>query len=126
MTSALPTLTFALVTLANATPPATPTPAPGPFAFIFNLLPFVLLLGVMYFILIAPQRRKQKEQRRLIESVQKGARVTTIGGLYGTVVAVEPEVVVLKVDETSNTKVRLQKAAIASVIADDTAADKKK
>ena len=107
----------------TAAAPAGGQPAPGTFSLIYNIGFIALLFGLMYFLLIAPQRRKQKEQRKLIDSVQKGARVTTIGGLYGTVVSVEADSVVLKIDETNNTKVRLQKAAIAAV--ETPAAEKK-
>jgi preprotein translocase subunit YajC len=89
--------------------------APPWLATVYNIGFLVLLFGLFYFLLIAPQRRKQKEQRRLIESVQKGAKITTIGGIYGTVLNVEADSVTVKIDESNNTRIKLQKAAIAGI-----------
>lgn len=108
----------ALLPIANAAPatvPAAGTPTPGWFSALAQFMPFILIAVLFYLILIAPQRRKQKETRRMIEAVEKGDRVVTIGGILGTVISVQDHEVTLKVDENSNAKIRFQKSAIASV-----------
>lgn len=113
---------LSLATAAPTTPPAggggaegTGTPPPGWFETLVSFVPLIAIVIFFYLLMIAPQRRKQKETQRMIESVEKGARVTTIGGMHGTVVNVTDTDIVLKVDETSNTKIRFQKSAIAGV-----------
>lgn len=109
---------FAL-TLANATPPAGGggggTPAPQWYVIATQFVPLLLIGVFFYFILIAPQRRKQKETQKMLAAVEKGDRVVTIGGILGTVTQVTEDTVTLKVDESSNTKLRFQKSALASI-----------
>lgn len=64
-----------------------------------QLLSLVLLVVAFYFLLIRPQVKRQKEQQRLMASLDVGDRVVTIGGLYGTIVALEDDTVDLKVAE---------------------------
>ncbi len=94
---------------------AAPKPAPGWFLMAGQLVPFVLIAVFFYLVFIAPQRKKQKQQQKMIAAVAKGDKVVTIGGILGTVVAVADDSVTVKVDETSNTKLRFQKSALASV-----------
>ena len=77
---------------------------------------FVILatFAIFYFILIRPQQRKQKEVQKMIEALKKGDRVMTTGGIFGTVVGLKDNIVVLKIDE--NTKIEIIKNAVASVV----------
>lgn len=65
-----------------------------------GLLPMILLYGgiiaVMYFILIRPQRKKQKEEKKMRENLQVGDEVITIGGIYGRVISLKPESFVIE------------------------------
>ncbi|MEM1012236.1 MAG: preprotein translocase subunit YajC, partial [Planctomycetota bacterium] len=90
-------------------------PAPQTFQLLRTFVPFILIGIFFYLILIAPQRKKQKETQKMIAAVAKGDKVTTIGGILGTVVGVADDHVTVKVDETSNTKLKFQKQALASV-----------
>ena len=90
--------------------------------------PFVLPLGLFflfYLTFIAPERRRKAEEAKLMASLKKNDRVITIGGIHGTVVSISPEskVVTLKIDESGNTRVKVNRSAIASVV-NDTAEDK--
>ena len=56
-----------------------------------------ITVGIVYFMIIRPQQRKQKETDAMLSSIRKGDRVLTSGGLFGTVVGTKEDVVVLKV-----------------------------
>ncbi len=81
-----------------------------------NPMAFWLMMGLMmvvfYFFMIRPQQKKAKDARKFRESLQKGAKVVTIGGLHGKVVEVSDTTVLLEVD--SSVKLRFEKSAIAS------------
>ena len=86
------------------------TPAEGG-TNIFTLLIFVLLIfGGMYFLLIRPQRRKQKEQQKMVMELRRGDRVITAGGIHGVIEKVSEETVDLKVE--SGTIIRFVRSAI--------------
>ena len=48
-------------------------------------LPFILILAIMYFLMIRPQAKRQKEKQKMLEALKKGDRVVTIGGIHGIV-----------------------------------------
>lgn len=70
-----------------------------------------LLMVVFYFFMIRPQQKKAKDARKFRESLQKGSKVVTIGGIHGKVVEINDSTVLLEVD--SNVKLRFEKTAIA-------------
>ena len=77
-------------------------------------LPFVLILGIMYFLMIRPQAKRQKEKQKMLSDLKKGDRVVTIGGIHGTISGFkskEKKVVILKVDK--DTSMTVNKSAIA-------------
>ncbi|MCL1814489.1 MAG: preprotein translocase subunit YajC [Treponema sp.] len=78
-----------------------------------NLLPLAAIFGIMYFLMIRPQKKKQKETQRMLADLKKGDRVVTIGGLHGVVQTVKENTVLLKVDD--NCKVEFNRSAIASI-----------
>lgn len=70
-----------------------------------------LLMVVFYFFMIRPQQKKAKDAKKFRESLQKGSKVVTIGGIHGRVVEVNDTTVLLEVD--NNVKLRFEKSAIA-------------
>ena len=88
----------------------------GASALITMLLPFALLFGLMYVLLIRPQNKKEKERRNMIDNLQKNDHVITSGGMYGIVSNIKDDEITLKVDEDSNVKIRVSKNAIVGVI----------
>ncbi len=74
------------------------------------ILMMVLLFGVMYFLMIRPQQKRQKELNKFRNTLEKGQKVVTIGGIYGTIVEVKENYVLVEVD--NNVKIRFDKAAI--------------
>ena len=71
---------------------------------------------VMYFILFREPRKRQRQQQQMIQSIKKNDKVRTIGGIIGIVVDVKDDEIVLKVDESNNTKIRVLPSAIDKVI----------
>lgn len=91
------------------------------------LLTMILPIGILfYFLLIRPQRREQTQRQALLNAIKKNDRVITIGGIYGVVTNVhrEADEVTIKVDETTNTKLRLTLGSIARVLADESSNEK--
>jgi preprotein translocase subunit YajC len=74
----------------------------------------LVLLALLWLLLIRPQRRRQVEQRRLLNSISVGAEVVTAGGLYGTVTDLEDDEV--RVEIAPGVEVRVAKRAIAGVL----------
>ena len=84
----------------------------------FGLLFPLLIIGVVFFLLIQPQRKKEKERRQMLDRVEKGDRVVTIGGMHGEVVSLSDDSLVLKVDPKSNTTVKMSRSAISRILPD--------
>ncbi|MDR2509089.1 MAG: preprotein translocase subunit YajC [Spirochaetaceae bacterium] len=80
---------------------------------IASFLPFVLIIGIFYFLIIRPQNKKQKETQKMLENLKKGDKVVTIGGIHGTISSVKEKSVVVRVDD--NTKLEFTRSAIATV-----------
>ena len=78
---------------------------------IYQILLWVGIFGVMYFFMIRPQQKKQKDQKNFVENMKKGDNVVTIGGLHGKIVSVEGTTVTLEVDK--GTKLTFEKTAIS-------------
>lgn len=83
-----------------------------------NILPFIAIFGVMYFLMIRPQMRKQKEHRAMLDALAKGDEVVTAGGLLGRVAKLDENFVSLEV--ANNVEVRIQRSAIAGVMPKNT------
>lgn len=79
-----------------------------------SLIPLVIMFAIFYFLLIRPQQKKAKEHRALLDSLQKGDRVVTAGGIHGKIAAVEETVVTLEVANGVNIKVN--KGHIANIL----------
>jgi len=69
----------------------------GAGLLIANLLPFVLLIVIFYFMLIRPQKKKDKENKNMLASLKVGDNVTTIGGLCGKITSIRDDVLTLEV-----------------------------
>ncbi len=78
---------------------------------IMAFLPLVVMFAVFYFLLIQPQQKRQKQLDQMIKEVKKGDRITTAGGIIGTIVGVQNDYVIIKVGE-GDTKIEILKNAI--------------
>jgi len=86
----------------------------GGSSLTMNVLFLGLMFAVFYFLIIRPQQKRSKEHKQLLSDLSKGDRVVTSGGIFGTVVGVQDEVVVLRVDE--NTKIEVVKENISGKV----------
>ena len=74
---------------------------------------------VMYFILFREPRKRQRQQQKMIQSIKKNDKVRTVGGIIGIVVDAKDDEIVLKVDESNNTKIRIMASAIGKNLSNE-------
>jgi preprotein translocase subunit YajC len=79
-----------------------------------QLIPFVVIFGIFYLLIIMPARKKQKQHQNMINSLKGGERIITAGGVYGTVTRVMDDRFVIQVD--GNTKIEITKGSISTVL----------
>ncbi len=110
--------------LTGAVPPGAPgTGSRDPFGgMVFPLL--LVLVITMFTFTVLGQRRDRKKKAALLQSVKKHDRVQTVGGVIGSIVEVKTDTVVLKVDETSNTRITFARSAVQQVLNGGTNGDK--
>jgi preprotein translocase subunit YajC len=90
----------------------------GPAAFLPSLIPFLAIFVIFYFLLLRPQKKEQSRRRDMLAAIQKNDRVVTIGGIYGVVTNVnrDADEVTVRVDETTNTKLKMTLSSISQVL----------
>ncbi|MBB3972414.1 preprotein translocase subunit YajC [Hansschlegelia beijingensis] len=88
--------------------------APGGSEFLIQLLPFVLIFVIMWFLILRPQQKRAKEHREMIKNVRRGDTIVTSGGLIGKVSKVTDDAEV-QVEIADNVRVRLARGMIAEV-----------
>ncbi|TSA30690.1 MAG: preprotein translocase subunit YajC [Bacteroidetes bacterium] len=81
-----------------------------------SFLPLILIIVVFYFFFIRPQMKKSKDQKKFRQSLQKGQKVVTIGGIHGRIVELQETTVTLEVE--NGIRFRIEKSAVASSTAD--------
>ena len=82
----------------------------------FTFILLGLMFVIFYFMIFRGPKKKQQQQKKMIQSLEKNARVQTIGGILGTVIEVGENELTLKIDETNNTKIKVLPSAISRVI----------
>lgn len=98
-------------------------PSPGASGISSQLIIMVLLFGGMWFLLIAPQRKKQKQHAQMLQSLATGDTVLTSGGIYGTITNVKDDRFVIKIAD--NTRIEVAKSSVqAKVAAEEESAQK--
>jgi len=85
----------------------------GPGGFM-GLLPFVAIFAIFYFLVIRPQRKRQKEHTNLVSALAKGDEVVTTSGMLGKVIKVDDNYAILEVAD--NVELRFQKSAVHAVL----------
>lgn len=115
---------FISMLLQASTAPAA-SPAAGVAGGGFGMfMPLILIMGIMYFFMIRPQSKKQKETQKMIDALKKGDKVITIGGIHGVISSTKEKTVIVKVDDGA--KIEFNRSAIATVVTDKPAETGKK
>ena len=78
---------------------------------LMSFLPLVLMIGAMYFLVMRPQKKRQKEEQNMRESVQVGDEITTTGGIMGRIVTVKEDSIIVETG-ADRTKIKFHKSAI--------------
>jgi preprotein translocase subunit YajC len=92
-----------------------PTVAPSGSSGLLQLAPMVLLFAAMYFLLIAPQRKKQKAHEKMLTELKAGDEVVTAGGIYGTITSVKDDRFIVRIGD-NNAKIEVGKGFISTVV----------
>ena len=79
-----------------------------------QLLPMILIFVVFYFMLIRPQRKKDKEAQQMLKNLKVGDRICTLGGFYGTIVRIKDDVLTIEVGE-AKTQMMIARWAVKNI-----------
>ncbi len=96
---------------------ASPAAGSSTGSMMTSLITFGMVIGIFYFMIIRPQRKRDKEAKAMLAAMKKGDKVVTIGGIHGTIVTVKDNTVVIKVDDSA--RIEFSKNAISTVTARD-------
>jgi preprotein translocase subunit YajC len=110
-----------LISVAMADAPAAVAPAMQQADPLMSFLPLILIFAVMYFLLIRPQAKRQKEHKKLIEALGKGDEVLTSGGMLGRVIELGDAFITLEIADGA--QVLVQRVAVTTVLPKGTMRD---
>lgn len=82
-----------------------------------QLLPFVILIAIMYFVIIRPHQKAEKNHQEMLETLKKGDKIVTIGGIISTVYKVEEKFLTIKIND--DIIVKITKGAVARKYEDE-------
>ena len=102
---------FILLAMPGAQPGGQPT---NPAALFGTIGPMLIIFGIMYFMLIRPQQRKEKKRRQMVENVKSGDRILFSGGIIGTVTNVKEGTLAVRLAD--NVKIEIARGAVNRVI----------
>ena len=80
---------------------------------IINLFPLILIFVIFYFLLIRPQKAREKEHQKMLSNLNKNDEVVTSSGIHGTIVNVKDKTVILRIDD--NVKIEIDKNCVAYI-----------
>jgi len=89
--------------------------APQP-SILSALLPFVLIIVVMYFLMIRPQQKRQKQHAAMLSAIKTGDEVVTMGGVYGSVAGIDEKDGTIWLKIANEVKIKVERSAIARVV----------
>ena len=94
--------------------PAAPATSDSPFGSLGSMLPLVLMFVVLYFVMIRPQMKRQKEAKAMIDALAKGDEIVTTGGLLGKISKIGESYLTIEV--ASGVEVQVQRGAVLQVL----------
>jgi preprotein translocase subunit YajC len=103
------------VILALAGPPQAGDPSPWP-----SLVLMAVIFGIFYFILILPMRNKQRKAEEAVKAMKAGDKVIVTPGIYGIIDRVDDTTFQIRIDEKTNTRIKVLKSAVAGLQGPDT------
>jgi len=80
---------------------------------LIQLFPLALIFIIFYFLLIRPQKEKEKEHQKMIAGINKNDEIVTLAGIHGTVVSLKEKTLILRIDE--NVKIEVERSSIAYI-----------
>lgn len=85
---------------------------------LMTFLPIIIMFALLYFLMIMPQQKKQKELQKMLDSLQVNDKVVTTSGIYGRIVTIKPDknTVIIEIDETNHVRVEFQRGVVATII----------
>ena len=92
---------------------ASGTESASALSLVVSMLPLVLVIAIMYFMLIRPQKKKEKETAKMRNSLQVGDEIVTVGGIVGRVVSLREDTLLIETG-SNNTQIRIKRWAIQS------------
>jgi preprotein translocase subunit YajC len=81
------------------------------------LFMMIIIFGIIYFLIMRPQQKKQKEHQELLRNLAKGDRVMTMSGIYGTVANLDEKIVLLQVDD--KVRIKVSRNSVSSITEED-------
>lgn len=84
-------------------------------SMLVTMLPFVLMFVVMYFLIIRPQHKKQKDHQTMIDALKKGDKVVTSGGVHGTITGIKEKEGILVVQVAKDVQIEVSRGSITRV-----------
>lgn len=88
----------------------------GGGGMIGTLIMFGAIFAIFYFMIIRPQQKRAKEREKLLSKLEKGDKVVTSGGMYGTIAGIEDKAVLI--DFGNNVKIKFDRSAVATILKD--------
>ena len=85
-------------------------------SFSSMMVPYVIIIGIFYFLVFRPEQRRRKKTKQMIDNLKKNDEVTMTSGIHGTIVIVKDKTVVVRVDEHS--RIEFDREAVAMVKAE--------
>lgn len=82
--------------------------------FLQTIILFGLIFVIFYFMIIRPQQKRQKDRQKMLDALEKGDKIVTAGGIYGTVVGIEEKTVLVQIAD--NVKVKVDRGSIGNVL----------
>ncbi len=86
---------------------------------LFQLVPFVAIFAIFYFLIMRPQKKQEQAHRKMLAELGKNDEVITASGIHGTIVSAKEKTFILRVDE--NVKIEIEKSSVAVVKNKDSA-----
>ncbi len=99
--------------------------APAPDFFHSFMFPMMAVMAIFVFFSFNSKRKQDKQRQSLLGGMKRGDRIQTIGGVLGTIVEVRDTEIVVKVDESNNTKIKFVRSAISRVVTEEDKAEAK-